>query len=178
MKAGRYKPLLMMFLVAGSMTIGAKLPQPVVFGTTFTFQTFFLCLTALYFKPIEAGIGQILYIVTGFFAPVFASDYIGWAVMNGSSAGYIYAFPIAAFVLSKYGKSGDWFAVFSWTVMAHFIILLGGMLWLMFKVEMDASRAMTFGFMQLLPGALAKGGLATLIYFIGEKFLRKSQNEV
>ena len=176
MKAGRYRPLLMMFLVAGSMTIGAKIHTE-LFGTTVTMQTFFLCLTAMYFKPTEVLLGQILYLVTGFWAPVFASDYLANVVLLGSSAGYLYAFPIAAWVLAKYGKSDEWFTQFSWTVMAHFIILLAGYHWLLLYAEMDRDMAFIAGFLSLLPGAITKGGLATVFVQIGNRLFRKSKNE-
>jgi len=155
-----------------SMVIGAKLHFNLS-GSLITFQTFFLCLTALFFKPTEVVIGQILYLVVGFFVPVFASEYTGMAVLGGSSAGYIYAFPLAAFVLAKYGKAADWFGTLSWTIIAHFIILLGGYLWLVLKIKMDPGTAWLAGILVLLPGAFIKGGLATLIYRIGENYLRK-----
>ena len=166
------RPILMAVLTAASMVIGAKLHFNMN-GSMVTLQTFFLCLTALFFKPGEVFFGQILYLVSGFFAPVFASEYIGMAVLGGTSAGYLYAFPIAAFVLAKYGKSNGWFASFSWTIMAHVIILAAGFLWLYFKVNMDAETAWFQGIIVLLPGAFIKGGFAALLHTIGEKYLRK-----
>lgn len=172
MQANRYRPLLLIILTAGSMVIGAKL-HFTLGSSTITLQTFFLCLTALFFKPGEVFLGQVLYLISGFFVPVFASDYIGMAVFNGSSAGYLYAFPIAAFVLARYGKAGDWFSTLSWTIMAHFIVLLFGYLWLTLYSGMDTDRALNAGFLTLLPGAFVKGGAATLCYVLGEKYIRK-----
>ena len=162
----------MAVLTAASMVIGAKLHFNLN-GSMVTLQTFFLCLTALFFKPTEVLIGQVLYLVSGFFIPVFASEYTGMAVLGGSSAGYLYAFPIAALVLAKYGKTQDWFAAISWTIVAHVIILAAGFLWLILKMKMDSETAWMAGVLVLLPGAFIKGGLAALLYIVGENFLRK-----
>lgn len=172
MKFRLSRPILMAILTAASMVIGAKL-HFTLNGSLVTLQTFFLCLSALFFKPTEVLIGQVLYLVCGFFIPVFASEYTGMAVLGGSSAGYLYAFPLAAFVLAKYGKTQDWFAALSWTIVAHVIILAGGFLWLTLKIKMDVSTAWLAGVLVLLPGAFIKGGLATLLYIVGEKYLRK-----
>ncbi len=172
MKFRLSRPLLLAILTTASMVIGAKL-HFTLNGSLVTFQTFFLCLTALFFKPTEVLIGQILYLVCGFFIPVFASEYTGMAVLGGRTAGYLYAFPIAAFVLAKYGKGADWFGTISWTVMAHAIILLGGFLWLILKIKMDTATAWLAGVIVPLPGAFIKGGFASLLFLVAEKFLPK-----
>ncbi|MHB1278089.1 MAG: biotin transporter BioY [Bacteroidia bacterium] len=174
MQANRYRPLMLIILTAGSMVIGAKLNFSLG-GSTITLQTFFLCLTALFFLPGEVFLGQLLYLISGFFVPVFAGEYMGMAVFNGSSAGYLYAFPVAAYVLARYGKGGDWFSTLSWTIVAHFVILLSGYLWLTWYSGMDSGRAITAGFLTLLPGAFVKGGAATLCYAFGEKYIKKKE---
>ncbi|MBI1221674.1 MAG: hypothetical protein GC180_03635 [Bacteroidetes bacterium] len=173
MKAGRYKPLLMMFLVMGTMTLGAKLPHPTLLGTPFTFQSFFLCLTALYFTPMEAGIGQVLYVISGFFIPVFATDVSGWAAFNSAGGGYYLAYPMAAWVLARYGRTSDWFACFSWTIVAHFILLLIGVLWQIGYLNIESELAFKSGMFDLLPSSFLKGGLAAAIFLLGEAFLKK-----
>jgi len=172
MKFRLSRPILLAILTTASMVIGAKL-HFTLNGSLVTFQTFFLCLTALFFRPTEVLIGQLLYLACGFFIPVFANEYTGMAVLGGSSGGYLFAFPIAAFVLAKYGKGSDWFGTISWTIMAHAIILLGGFLWLTLKIKMDSNTAWMAGVLVLLPGAFIKGGLASLFYLLAEKFLPK-----
>lgn len=180
MQPNKYRPLLLIILTAGSMVIGAKVHfnlggsgESIEGSLYITLQTFFLCLTALFFRPGEVFLGQVLYLISGFFVPVFAGESIGMAVFKDDSAGYLYAFPLAAYVLSSYGKGGDWFSTLSWTIMAHFIILLSGYLWLTLYSEMDSDRALIAGFLTLLPGAFVKGGAATLCYVLGEKYIRK-----
>lgn len=170
----RYKPLLLILLTASSMVIGAKLNFNLN-GSTVTLQTFFLCLTALYLKPKEAVLGQLLYLVFGFFAPVFASDYKGLIVFTGSSAGYLYAFIPAAYLLARYGKQQDFFTIVSWTMVSHSVVLLGGYLWLVFYTKFPAADALLYGVMQLLPGAFVKGTAAALFYFLSEKYLNKKK---
>lgn len=167
----------MMLLTAGSMTIGAKLnfdlgavPQ--------TAQTFFLCLTALYFKPNEVFFGQIIYLVTGIFSPVFSGTLYGTDYLFHSNAtGYLLSYPFAAYLLSRYGKGGDLFGTLSWCAVAHAIVLLFGFINLICFRDFTSDIALHEGVLKFLPGALLKSLVAALIYWAGEKYLRKKKHE-
>lgn len=172
MNKQRYRSILLILLTAGSMTIGAQIHFDLA-EVPLSLQTFFLCLTALYFKPGEALIGQLVYLIAGFFAPVFVGNFYGMDVFSGPTAGYLYAFPAAAWVIARYGKGQDIFAIISWCVVAHFFILVCGYLWMILFSKMDPQEAFFVGFLSPLPGAFLKSAVAALLYWLGEKFLRK-----
>ena len=177
MKSQRYRPLLMALFTAGSMTIGAKInfelgavPQSA--------QTFFLCLTALYFAPKEVLFGQIIYLVTGLFTPVFSGTAYGVDyIFHSNATGYLISFPFAAFLLSKYGKGGDLFGTVSWCVLAHAVVLMYGYVNLFAFRNFTADVAVHEGVLKFLPGALLKSLVAGLIYWAAEKYLRKRNHE-
>ncbi len=162
---------LISLLIATSMGVGAKLHYTLL-EVPSTMQTFFLCLTAFYFRPGEVLTGQVLYLIAGMFYPVFSHDYYGVDILTGDSAGYLYMFPIAATMLSKYGKSKQWFTGFSWAVVTHGLIIAGGFFWQISYRDQDSSR-MLIGNMQLLPSAFVKSAITSLIYFIAEKYFNK-----
>jgi len=163
---------LISLLIATSMAVGAKLHFSILDKES-TMQTFFLFLTALYFKPSEAVVGQIIYLVAGLFYPVFSGSHYGIDILTGDSAGFLAAFPIVAFLISKYGKSPNWFTSFSWTVVGHAIILLFAFVWLVYGRLYDTEK-IYFSMLAYLPSAFIKSAVVATIYFIAEKLLKKT----
>lgn len=161
-------------LVVSSMTIGAKIPYSIL-GNEGTFQTFFLCLTALAFTKWEVLSGQVLYLICGLFLPVFSSTEYGMAILTGRSAGFLFAFPVAAFVLAhlKTKQSDrDLFGMISLAVLAHFIILLTEAIWLNFRYEKNLNDILFQIILAYLPGVFIKSGLAGLIIYLAARFLK------
>ena len=170
-----YRSALVILLGAMSMVIGAKVHFDLL-AVPITLQTFFLCLTALYFRPGEAAAAQLVYLLAGLFGPVFSESYYGVDILTGDSAGYLYGFIPAAWLISRYGKSRDYFAVLSWTMIGQALILSMGYLWLIAERNYDPDKALYGGVYVLLPGAFAKGILASAFYVMGEKFLTKKES--
>lgn len=158
------------FITASAMVIGAKIHYSLG-AIPGTLQTFFLCLTALYFTPQVVFSGQVLYLVFGIFFPVFSHHYYGNDVLTGISAGYLYLFPVAAFLISRFVQRTDWFSLLSWCVVAHFVILLGGAAWMLFFKDFSSDEVLMTS-LDLLPGAFVKSAAVVLIFLIGEKFLK------
>jgi biotin transport system substrate-specific component len=149
-----FRSLVKVFSVAAAMVAGAKIHYSLL-GTPGTFQTFFLCFSALYFLRSEALAGQLLYLGLGFFLPVFSAEYFGAAVFLGDSAGFLYAFPLAALFLAHFSKPAgkDLLLIFSLCVIAHAFILTGGFLWVWLTGRMELTVAIDRAVIFLLPGA-------------------------
>lgn len=161
--------------VSLAMTAGAKISFELS-GISATMQTFFLCLTALYLKPAEVLTGQLLYLALGFFVPVFSSDYMGVDAFTGPTAGFLYGFPVAAWFMARNTHRGqDWFTVLSWCVLAHFIVLLAGVLWLIFGKGRDLGTAFFTGMLNFLPWAFVKSCVVTGIYIIAETLANRKK---
>jgi biotin transport system substrate-specific component len=66
-------------------------------GVPITLQTFGVMLAGCVLGPVRGFLAVSLYLLLGVIGlPVFAEHSSGMAVFNGASAGYLYAFPIAA----------------------------------------------------------------------------------
>ncbi len=88
-------------LMTGVTVIGARLSSPVP-GTPvpITFQVFGVLLSGLMLGGIWGAISQIQYLALGCIgAPVFALGHSGIITLFGVTGGYLWSYPIAAFVV-------------------------------------------------------------------------------
>ncbi len=86
--------------MTGLTVIGARISAPLP-GTPvpITFQVFAVLLSGLLLGARWGALAQIQYLVLGCLgAPVFALGFSGFAVMLGVTGGYLWSYPIAAFV--------------------------------------------------------------------------------
>ncbi|MGV3598424.1 MAG: biotin transporter BioY [Bacteroidota bacterium] len=160
-------PVVLIGLVAG-----AKMKVDVG-AVPLTLQSLVLCFTCLYFSRQANLLGTFLYMLTGMYLPVFSSEIFGKEFYFGRTAGYIYGFPFAVILLTaakQYFK--DWFGVFAWILMTHAVIMIFGTAWGILYHKMDIDYALTNGFFNLLPGAIAKSVVVSLVYWLTRKYLK------
>lgn len=139
-----------------------------------TLQTFFLCLTSLYLGRQANLLGLFIYFMLGLYLPVFSGETYGTDFYRGYTAGYIFAFPFAVILITankKYFK--DWFTTFSWLLMAHAFILLAGVAWGVFYKKLTLQYTLDIGFWGLLPGAIIKSVVASIIYWGVGKLMKE-----
>ncbi|HYG15840.1 MAG TPA: biotin transporter BioY [Bacteroidia bacterium] len=143
----------------------------------FTLQTLVLCITCLYFSRQANLLGTFLYMVAGMYFPVFSSNEIfGREFYFGYNAGYIYGFPLAVILITSSKENyNSWFTAFSWLLMAHALILACGTAWGIFYKKVDYGFAVQTGFMNLLPGAIAKSIVVSLVYWLTQKNLKNEK---
>jgi len=107
----------------------------------------------------------LLYLVAGGLGlPVFADGASGWTHFTGSTAGFLFAFPMAALVTGwaaeevsrmRYGASA------LLLLLGHAVILGLGLLWQRSIVPVEVSLADTL--VRLMPAVLVKTALGTLV---------------
>jgi biotin transport system substrate-specific component len=69
-------------------------------GVPVTLQVLGVFLAGIFLGPVWGGLGMVLYLVAGALgAPIFASGTAGVGALFGSSAGYLWSYPVAAFVI-------------------------------------------------------------------------------
>src|SRR3954464_4065725 len=74
-------------------------------GVPITLQTLAIILAGLVLGPVRGFLAVSLYLLLGAIGlPVFAEHSSGLGVLSGPSAGYLYAFPIAAALAGFLGK--------------------------------------------------------------------------
>ncbi|MEM6327872.1 MAG: biotin transporter BioY, partial [Bacteroidota bacterium] len=64
-----------------------------------TFQTLAVYGAGLFLGGRNGALSMLLYLAAGMFFPVFAGDGYGPALLLGATAGYLFAFPVAALVV-------------------------------------------------------------------------------
>lgn len=129
---------LLIFGGAVVTSICAQITVP-IWPVPFTMQTFAVLLAGVSLGAKRGAMSQILYLLAGAAgAPVFASFHGGPIVFSGPTAGYLYAFPIAAGIAGFLAERG-WDRKVSTTLVAMLLadcfILVFGSLWLAPFVE-------------------------------------------
>ncbi len=165
--------LLRIIMVCALMIFGAKLSVPTL-GIPVTFSTLFLCISAMLTNTFVATSGQILYLLSGLFFPVFSSDSYGVEFYQSFTAGYVLIFPVVAYLVSKWTPLfKDWFTTASYLVVAHSIVMASGIIWWYFNKEVSIPKIITQGFLVLMPGALIKSVLAAFFYYVFQMVKKK-----
>ncbi len=94
-------------LFAALVGAGAYVSFPTPWGVPVTLQVLAVFLTGIFLGAVWGGASIGLYIVAGAAgAPVFAGGNAGVGVLLGNTAGYIWAYPIAAVILGTIVHGG------------------------------------------------------------------------
>jgi biotin transport system substrate-specific component len=148
-----------LLIVAGSALVAlcAKVQIP-MWPAPMTLQPFAVLLVGAVLGSRRGGLALIAYLLEGAAGlPVFAHPIAGLAYFVGPTAGYLFAFPIAAYVVGRLCEQG-WDRRFSTAAAAmaigHGIILGLGFLWL--TPILGPKAAFTGGVLQYLPGDVIK----------------------
>lgn len=129
-----------------------------------TMQTFGMVVVGALYGWRLGGATVVAYLAEGAIGlPVFAGGAAGAQHFVGPTAGYLFAFPVAAMLVGALVERG--FArrlLLSWAVMAlgHVAIILPGVAWL--AVGMGWDKAMAVGATPFLFGMVLKSALAAL----------------
>lgn len=159
-------PVQALLLAVGVVVISAasKISVPMA-PVPVTMQTFAVTLAGGLLGWRLGGLCLIVYLIAGAAGlPIFSGNVSGLAKLTGPSAGYLFAFPLAAAAIGALVESG-W--VRASLVRLCAVMLLGsaicivvGAAWL--GVTMGAETALTKGVLPFLPGAAMKSLLAAL----------------
>jgi biotin transport system substrate-specific component len=133
-------------VLGGSLLIalGAKLSVPIL-PVPVTFQGFAVVFIAAILGSRRGTLAAVAYLMQGFAGvPVFALPVAGPGYFFGPTAGYLLAFPVAAWIVGSLAERG-WDRRFATTIAAltlgQAVILLGGFAWLSRGVGASAAFA-------------------------------------
>ena len=130
-----------------------------------TLQTFAVGLVAVIFKPREATLAALLYLILGAIGlPVFAGGSGGLQSFFGPTAGYLLAYPFFALVTSAltHAKTPIW-KIFLAFVLGDALVFVGGILGLHFLGKMGWSVAVAVGLTPFIIPDLIKGLIVALV---------------
>lgn len=156
-------------IVAGSLVVAAcaqaVIPLPFT-PVPITGQTFGVLLTGMLLGPRRGAASLLLYLLEGAVGlPVFAGGAGGIARLLGPTAGYLWSYPFAAFLMGSLVERG-WDRSPARTALAMllggFVILATGTLWLGCILG-DLRPAFLQGCLPFLPGDFVKAVLAAAL---------------
>ena len=130
-----------------------------------TLQTFAVGLIATIFKPREAVLSTILYLLLGAVGlPVFAGGSGGIQVLFGPLAGYLWAYPFFALVTSSLThKDSPFYMIFIANVLGDVLVFDGGILGLHFLGGFDFFKSVAVGLTPfILPDLLKMVAIAII----------------
>lgn len=145
------------------IAIGAWLSVPMI-PTPMTMQTFAVLLAGVVLGPRWGAAAVLLYLALALAGlPVLSGGASGPASFTGPTAGYLFAFPLAAGfagVLAEQGRLRRLISATAWLFGLHLVVLALGTGWL--AGRMGLAGALAAGFTPFLPGALVKSVLVVL----------------
>ena len=142
---------------AGLMALCAQVAVPMV-PVPMTLQTFAVLLAAAVLGGRWGAASVLLYLATAALGlPVLSDGGSGVERFAGPTAGYLYAFPVAAFLAGEIGRRPAFQKPLPGLALmlgAHLLILAAGTLWL--AAGLGAPEAVVRGFTPFLIGAVVK----------------------
>ncbi|KGM37072.1 biotin transporter BioY [Streptococcus sinensis] len=130
-----------------------------------TLQTFAVGLIATIFKPREAVLSVLLYLLLGAIGlPVFAGGSGGFQALFGPSAGYLWAYLLFALLTSSLtSKDSKFYTIFLANLLGDALVFVGGVIGLHFLANMGFSKAIAVGVTPFILPDLLKIVAITLI---------------
>lgn len=177
MKSDRLRMQIMAALFAGLTAVCAQIAFPIPFSPVpFTGQTLAVALTATILGARYGSLAMILYVFLGAVGiRVFAGFSGGLHVLVGPTGGYIFGYPIAAYVIGKMielrPSSGFIWALFA-NAVGLFIFYTTGMVQLKFVAQLNWTGAFVAGVAPFIPMDILKLILASAIGITVRRRLR------
>lgn len=168
--------LVIAFSLLTALAAQLVIPLPLV---PITGQTFAVLLTGALLGSRLGALAMIAYLVEGASGlPFFHAGHGGLPHLLGPTAGYLWSYPAAAFVvglLAERGWDRRFLTASAAMTIGTTLILLGGCAWLM--RFMPATEAFYVGVLRFIPGDVIKIGLAAAVLPFGWTLLQRGANK-
>lgn len=166
-RSGMLRAVALVVLGSTLMTLSAKVNLPLPY-VPITLQTLAVLLISAAYGARLGAATMIAYLAEGALGmPVFAGPIGGLAPLLGPTAGYLFGFVPAAFIigaLSERGWDRGVIALFAAMAIGHVVILAAGFVWLAFAAGLGVEKAWLVGIVPFIAGTLIKNALgATLL---------------
>lgn len=163
----------------GAAIIAALAQLTIPIGTVpITLQTLAIGLVASLFKPREATLSALLYLVLGAIGlPVFAGGSGGFQVFTSPSAGYLLAYPLFAYLTSQLTSKDNqsiW-SILSAFILGDSLVFILGVISLHFLGGLTWAVAFSVGVLPFIIPDLAKGIIVSLVIKPLRKALRNER---
>ena len=154
------------FVILTSLGAFVRIPLPFT-PVPITLQTFFVLLCGAFLGSGLGATAQASYILLGLLGlPIFTGAGSGLLYLAGPTAGYLFGFILASFLLGRFIKYGqnNLFLTFVIFCVADVLLLLSGVIWLKFLLRYSFIKLLSIGFIPFIPGDLFKALIAATLY--------------
>lgn len=175
------KDISLIFIFSLVIALCAQIAIPLPFtAVPLTLQTLGVLLTGAALGSRKGSIALVFYLLYGALgAPVFAAGSGGLIKLTGFTAGYLLAFPVAAFVtgwLCEKGYDRSFKTSIISMIPGSLVIYLFGVLWLAFLTQQNIITAINQGMMPFITGDIIKILLAGMLIPLTWKLIGKNDN--
>ena len=148
------------------MVFAAQVSIPVK-PVPFTLQTMLVLLSGAFLGARNGAMSQVIYLMAGAIGlPVFANFSLGFATLFGPTGGYLFAFPVAAYMVGKLLEQNKSLLMVAVSmVLGTLLILLVGTAYLSLFFEGDLNEALFAGAIIFSVWDIIKIGAAISIYY-------------
>jgi biotin transport system substrate-specific component len=179
-RADRVRMTAIVFAGSAFTAVCARLSLPLPFSPVpITGQSLAVLLVGAVLGARAGGLAMVCYLGEGAIGlPVFAGGTGGPAVLAGATAGYLWAFPAAAFVAGAiidrlHGRQSAAVTLLA-LVLADAVVFAGGVPWLGSFLHIGPARAADLGLWPYVPGDLAKVVLVAMAVSSGRNVLSRA----
>ncbi len=130
-----------------------------------TLQSVFVLLAGLIAGANAGMTSQFIYLMLGVFTPVYAGDTYGMDILADPSVGYLFGFPIAAFIAGFLGHKQNIWMILLAVILAQTALYVSGVLVLKINSETTFANAIQVGFVDLAFIGYGKAVVTGLLYF-------------
>ncbi|MBC8044988.1 MAG: biotin transporter BioY [Rhizobacter sp.] len=162
----------LVLLFAGLTAAGAMVEIP-LWPVPVTMQTCFVLMSGALIGSRLGAISQIVYLAAGIFLPVYSGGATGIATLLGPTGGYLFSFPVAAFVCGWLVKNETQLAkIFAFVLLASVINFTMGVVWLKISLALSWQTAMMQGVVPFIVGDLIKCGIVAAAASVKQRFIK------
>ena len=145
------------FTIATALSAQVRIPLPFT-PVPVTLQTFFVLLAGIVLGPGLAALSMGLYLALGAIGmPVYMAGGFGLAYLSGITAGYLLAFPPAAYLAGMLsGHELNRRRAYGALLAAGVFIMAAGTTWMALLFRIDLLEALKIGFFPFIIGDIVK----------------------
>lgn len=154
-------------IALGAAFIAVLSPLAIPVGIVpITLQTLAIGLIATLLQPRESFFALLIYLVLGAVGlPVYAGGASGIGALFGPTGGFLFSFVLVAPLLSYFLKKTErkFFSILLTNLLAQFLILVLGTVWLKFFIDAPWGTAFGIGFAPFILGAIIKAVIVAAV---------------
>lgn len=130
-----------------------------------TLQSVFVLLAGLLAGANVGLTSQLIYLLVGVFSPVFAGEIHGMDILGDPTVGFLFAFPVAAFIAGIIGHEGNLWKIMLAVVLAQSSLYLFGVIFFKINTEYSLKDSIEMAFINIAFWGYLKAVITGGLYF-------------